>query len=171
VRGVFRTALPIHPSRFPRQFVPTTPVGVGVADKVAALLPNADEAVAVREFASALGVAPAASFASLSRTVGMSLYWLGRFEVEMRDLVRPSRTCALYQAVAQKRPKRPGACHALVFLWPGLGLFVLSTGLEGSLWIHNTTVIGNVPLRMRRYLGETVESYRKRYRAAMRQAS
>ena len=165
VRGVFRTALPIHPRRFPLQFVPTQPNGIGVADKVAALLPHADEAVAAREFARALGVAPVASFAALSEAVGMPLYWLGRFKVEVRDLVHPHAAPPCTR-LFPKAPKRPGARHALVLLYPDIGLFVLSTWPPVRPDQHNTTSIYNVSCRGRLYGGEEVENFARRLRAA-----
>ena len=170
VRGVFRTALPVHPRRFPLQFVPTQPGGTGVAARVASLLPHADEAFAARECARALGVPPAASLAALSGAAGLPLYWLGRVEVSVGDLARPSRRSALYQAVAAGRPKRPGERHALVLLCPGLGLLALSTWPPVLPDQHDTTGIINVSCRGRRYGAEEVEVFGRRVRAARRAA-
>src|SRR5262249_35941051 len=74
VRGVFRTALPVHPRLFPLQFVPTQP-GVGVADKVASLFPHADEAFAARECAPAPRVPPAPSLAPPARGARRAPGW------------------------------------------------------------------------------------------------
>jgi hypothetical protein len=171
VRGVFRTALPVHPRLFPLQFVPAQPGGTGVAARVASLLPHADEAFAARECARALGVPPAVSFAALSGAAGLPLYWLGRVEVSVGDLARPSRRSALYRAVAAGRPKRPGERHALVLLCPGVGLLALSTWPPVLPDQHDTTGIVNISCRGRRYGAEEVEVFGRRVRAARRAAA
>jgi hypothetical protein len=164
VRGVFRTALPLEPRLYPRQFVPTRPGGVGVATAVASLLPHADEGLAARELARSLSVAPADTFAALSRRVGLPLYWLGRLELSVADLVRPTKKSGLWQAVADRRPRRPGDRHGLVCLSPGLGLVVLSTWPPAAPHgLFATPLVGGIGVRGKRYTLETGDSFGRRF--------
>jgi hypothetical protein len=105
--------------------------------------------------------------AALSGAAGLPLYWLGRVEVDPRDLLRPSRRSALYRAVAAGRPKRPGERHALVLLCPGLGLLALSTWPPVLTDQPGTTSFLNVSCRGRRYGAEEVEVFGRRVRAAL----
>ena len=106
VRGVFRTATPINPKGLPLQFVRTNANGVGAAGWVMAHSPGADEATAAGEFARAIDLPGAATFAALSFALDLSLYWLGLVPITMQALACPSKKSELAMAVAKHRPAK-----------------------------------------------------------------
>jgi hypothetical protein len=159
VRGLFRTSLPLNPRGFKGPFVPTRPDGAGIASFVAALLPEADEGLAAREFARALQLPAAGTFVEASRALGFPVHWLGRVDLPIAALVRPSKKSELYRAVAEHCPRRPGEDHALVCLVPGVGLMVLSTIKVAPTDLGEEVGVLGVQVRRQRYTLLTADSY------------
>ena len=169
VRGVLRSALPLSPQRFPLQFVPTNPKGVGCVDWVLSQLPVADESLVASEFAHIFGVARADTFAALSPALALPVYWLGDVKVKIADLVRPTKSSELYQAVAKYRPAQPGDRHALVFTGIGQGPMVMSTwppvltdyrsACNDGAALDDVAMFVNVRAKGRHYTLETPKSF------------
>ncbi len=171
VRGVFRTSLSVNPRYYPLQFVPTNPKGAGVAVRILSRQPDAEEGPLARDFAGMLGIEPVDTFEQAARAVGMPLYWLGRIDYTIAELVRPKKRSALYQAGAGRRPKRPGLRHALVYLHAGLGLMVLSTWppVNWDAWpaSDQSVVVSGGRLRGRAYTLQEAGHFARRLSAAL----
>jgi hypothetical protein len=170
-RGVFRSPLPINPKAYPLQFVPTNRNGKGITQWVMAHSDSANEGSAAREFARALELPRADTFAAISGSFGLPLYWLGSVNVTMMDLGRRLNERNLSQAVVKCCPSAPDGPHALVFACPGVGLAVLSTWppVPDDLTAAPAAVLDcngllvNIRVRATYYTMETLGSFRHRW--------